>query len=197
MKEKTSAVFLIGAVLIGIGVGYVLGAASGADSMHQMPDGSMMNNDHAHSAMEDAMHDMTGALEGKTGAAFDQEFLEQMIVHHVGAVDMAEMVQRQSGNAELKAFAQAIDVAQTAEIAQMRAWQTEWNLNGSPDASVSSDGNVSGGSAGGGGHGGSVPNQGGEDDMVACTMEAKICPDGSAVGRQGPRCEFAKCPGEN
>lgn len=29
---------------------------------------------------------------------------------------------------------------------------------------------------------------------VACTMDAKICPDGSAVGRQGPKCEFASCP---
>gem|GEM_PF-1077791 len=29
---------------------------------------------------------------------------------------------------------------------------------------------------------------------VACTMEAKICPDGSAVGRTGPKCEFAPCP---
>ncbi|MBI3550534.1 MAG: hypothetical protein HY078_15965 [Elusimicrobia bacterium] len=30
----------------------------------------------------------------------------------------------------------------------------------------------------------------------ACTMEAKLCPDGSAVGRSGPNCEFPKCPGE-
>lgn len=29
---------------------------------------------------------------------------------------------------------------------------------------------------------------------VACTQEAKICPDGSAVGRTGPNCEFAECP---
>lgn len=29
---------------------------------------------------------------------------------------------------------------------------------------------------------------------IACTMEAKICPDGSAVGRSGPKCEFAECP---
>ncbi len=33
-------------------------------------------------------------------------------------------------------------------------------------------------------------------NAVACTMEAKICPDGSYVGRQGPNCEFALCPGE-
>lgn len=30
--------------------------------------------------------------------------------------------------------------------------------------------------------------------QVACTQEAKICPDGSAVGRTGPNCEFAACP---
>lgn len=29
---------------------------------------------------------------------------------------------------------------------------------------------------------------------VACTMEAKLCPDGSAVGRSGPKCEFVECP---
>lgn len=29
---------------------------------------------------------------------------------------------------------------------------------------------------------------------VACSSEAKLCPDGSAVGRTGPNCEFAPCP---
>ena len=29
---------------------------------------------------------------------------------------------------------------------------------------------------------------------VACTSDAKLCPDGSAVGRTGPNCEFAPCP---
>lgn len=28
----------------------------------------------------------------------------------------------------------------------------------------------------------------------ACTLEAKLCPDGSSVGRSGPNCEFAACP---
>ena len=31
---------------------------------------------------------------------------------------------------------------------------------------------------------------------VACTLEAKLCPDGSYVGRTGPNCEFALCPSE-
>lgn len=33
-------------------------------------------------------------------------------------------------------------------------------------------------------------------EFVACTMDAKSCPDGSFVGRSGPKCEFAPCPGE-
>lgn len=28
----------------------------------------------------------------------------------------------------------------------------------------------------------------------ACTLEARLCFDGSAVGRTGPKCEFAACP---
>ena len=32
------------------------------------------------------------------------------------------------------------------------------------------------------------------NNPVACTQEAKLCPDGSAVGRSGPNCEFASCP---
>ena len=30
---------------------------------------------------------------------------------------------------------------------------------------------------------------------VICTMDAKLCPDGSYVGRTGPACEFSQCPG--
>ena len=32
---------------------------------------------------------------------------------------------------------------------------------------------------------------------VACTQEAKLCSDGSYVGRTGPNCEFALCPHED
>jgi hypothetical protein len=38
-----------------------------------------------------------------------------------------------------------------------------------------------------------VSRQNGEQ---TCTQEAKLCPDGSAVGRSGPQCAFVECPGE-
>lgn len=34
----------------------------------------------------------------------------------------------------------------------------------------------------------------GQQKPVACTQEAKLCSDGSSVGRTGPNCEFAPCP---
>jgi hypothetical protein len=34
------------------------------------------------------------------------------------------------------------------------------------------------------------------DADVVCTLDVKLCPDGSSVGRVPPSCEFAPCPGE-
>lgn len=37
-------------------------------------------------------------------------------------------------------------------------------------------------------------NQKKSGSEVMCTLEAKLCPDGSYVGRSGPKCEFTPCP---
>jgi hypothetical protein len=41
-----------------------------------------------------------------------------------------------------------------------------------------------------------IPAPASAPDLVACTNEAKICPDGTAVGRTGSNCVFAPCPDE-
>ena len=42
-----------------------------------------------------------------------------------------------------------------------------------------------------------VPSdEAGDDTLVACTMDAMQCPDGSFVGRVGPDCQFEACPTE-
>ncbi|WP_448811852.1 DUF305 domain-containing protein [Agromyces bauzanensis] len=62
--------------------------------------------------------DMT-ALENATGSEFDRLWLEGMIEHHEGAIQMTRMI-RNSGNSEVRALAEAIVDSQTAEIAQMK-----------------------------------------------------------------------------
>jgi len=41
------------------------------------------------------------------------------------------------------------------------------------------------------------PTDGSENKPIACTQEAKLCLDGSAVGGIPPNCEFAPCPKED
>ena len=36
----------------------------------------------------------------------------------------------------------------------------------------------------------------GDPGKNACSLEAKLCSDGTVVVRTGPNCEFSACPGE-
>ena len=54
------------------------------------------------------------------GAAFDRLFLEGMIAHHEGAIEMAEMI-KDSTNSEVKKLFNNIVSSQSAEIEAMKA----------------------------------------------------------------------------
>lgn len=112
--NKNQLVVGVVALVVGLLAGYLLsdkGEASPAGTEHSM-----------HGQMES----MTAGLEGKTGDAFDKAFLAEMIVHHEGAVDMAEAALANAKHEEIKTMANAIISAQTSEIAEMKAWQKEW-----------------------------------------------------------------------
>jgi hypothetical protein len=79
-----------------------------------------------HESMTMGMDEMSAALEGKTGDAFDRTFLELMIPHHQGAIDMAMAAKESAKHPELKRMADEIIAAQKAEIAQMQKWQQAW-----------------------------------------------------------------------
>ncbi|MEN9201994.1 MAG: DUF305 domain-containing protein [Thermostichus sp. DG_1_6_bins_120] len=63
---------------------------------------------------------------GSADAQFDQRFIEAMILHHEGALLMAEEALQKSQRPEIWQLAEAILANQQAEIAQMRAWQHQW-----------------------------------------------------------------------
>jgi uncharacterized protein (DUF305 family) len=72
------------------------------------------------------MSGMVLMLRGKTGDAFDAAFLQMMISHHQGAIDMANAALRSAKHAEIRDMATGIVTAQQREIDQMRAWQASW-----------------------------------------------------------------------
>ena len=81
----------------------------GASSMAHM--GHMMDG----MLSDEEISELTAAK----GSDFDRLFLEGMIKHHEGAIDMAEMV-IDSKNAEVAALANAIIETQRAEITTMK-----------------------------------------------------------------------------
>ena len=82
--------------------------------------------DHSAMGMMDEMAGMNAALEGKTGDEFDKVFMEQMIVHHQSAIDMAAPGEKNAQHQELKDLTKAVVSEQTKEIQQMQQWQKDW-----------------------------------------------------------------------
>lgn len=119
------------ALVIGLGGGYLIGhrpmPVAQAPMMSNMAmDHGMMMAPTSSMDMASMMAGMNASLRGKTGDDFDKAFLDEMIVHHQGAVDMAQLVLTTSQRPELKTFANEIITAQTREIGQMRAWRGTW-----------------------------------------------------------------------
>ncbi|WIX98040.1 DUF305 domain-containing protein [Amycolatopsis mongoliensis] len=64
-------------------------------------------------------------LEGAEGTEFDKMWLDMMIRHHQGAVDMAKAELSTGSNVDAKALAQKIIDAQEAEITEMQELLTQ------------------------------------------------------------------------
>ncbi|WP_349262594.1 DUF305 domain-containing protein [Allocoleopsis sp.] len=85
------------------------------DTMH----GGSMNHG---SGMD---HSMSMDL-GPADADYELRFLDAMIPHHQGAVEMAQEVLAKSQRPEMKKLAQDIIAAQKREINQMKQWRKAW-----------------------------------------------------------------------
>jgi uncharacterized protein (DUF305 family) len=114
MDRKTIGVAMA-TLIIGAISGYAIDLPP--ERTHVMPDGSAMSNE---------MGDMLAGLEGKSGDALDRAFLEEMIVHHEGAVAMAKVLLASTQRPELLELGNDIVSAQTREIGMMRGWLREW-----------------------------------------------------------------------
>ncbi|MBI2049436.1 DUF305 domain-containing protein [Candidatus Roizmanbacteria bacterium] len=92
--------------------------------MEEKVEESMMGDEGMHSGS--SMSDMMDSLNDKTGDEFDKAFIEAMIVHHQGAIDMAKEAQTNAKHLEIKNLADNIISAQEDEINQMRQWYEDW-----------------------------------------------------------------------
>ena len=97
---------------------------------------AVFNNDNDNNSnmpanhMQMSMEDMNMELNDKSGDDFDKAFIEMMIAHHEGAVDMAKLSSSRAKHDEVKQLSEDIIAAQTKEIKEMKQWQKDWNYSG-------------------------------------------------------------------
>lgn len=87
--------------------------------------------------------------------ATDTWFAQMMVVHHQGAVEMAELTLDRAATAQVRDLAQRIADAQGPEIALMTGWLQAWGEDVPGDPDGDGGGHMAGGGTGGGmDHGG-------------------------------------------
>ena len=80
---------------------------------------SMMTDHSGHSMGGMLTDEEFSKLESSSGATFDTLFLEGMIAHHEGAIDMAQMI-KETTTQEVNAFGLNVVEVQLAEIREMK-----------------------------------------------------------------------------
>jgi uncharacterized protein (DUF305 family) len=63
---------------------------------------------------------------GKTDTEFDLRFINAMIPHHEGAIEMARDALSKSERPEIQQLSQDILTSQQQEIDQMKQWRKDW-----------------------------------------------------------------------
>jgi len=123
MKKNYTSHIVVWALclILGLWIGHLITMPMNHHS--EMMDHSKM--DMNHDPMQMSMADMWAMLEWKVWDDLDKAFLEWMIPHHQGAIDMAEFLV-DAKHPELQEMWREIITAQQAEIDQMNEWLVEW-----------------------------------------------------------------------
>src|SRR5215218_8161956 len=58
--------------------------------------------------------------------SFDQQFIDMMVPHHQGAVEMAHIAQERAEHQEIRALGAVIVRSQATENERMQAWREAW-----------------------------------------------------------------------
>ncbi|MBV9217328.1 MAG: DUF305 domain-containing protein [Acidobacteria bacterium] len=109
-------------------VGHGCGSAPANNT--SMDHNSMPGMDH--NSMPGMNHSSMQSSPNAASAAYDLQFLDTMIAHHQGAVDMAGPCSTKAQHAELKTLCSNIISSQTKEITDMRSWRDKWFPGAAP-----------------------------------------------------------------
>lgn len=104
MTKTLSISLIIVALVVGVGIGFMIS-----------PEYSNMESNKKHAV------DL-----GEADKEYDLRFIDEMIAHHEGAIEMAEDAKNKSSREEIINLSNTIISEQSKEIEIMKKWKEEW-----------------------------------------------------------------------
>lgn len=138
MKYQTVLLVAFATFLMACGTQPATNTASSNNSPANQAKVDHSTMDHSkmdHSTMDHSQMDHSAMKSSPDAASadYDLQFIDTMIAHHQGAVDMAKMIPQKAESSELKALGKEIVMSQEKEIAEMKSWREKW-FAGKPTA---------------------------------------------------------------
>ena len=123
MKRWSKWLMMTAILLMLVTTAFLAACTTSHDDNHMKTE-TMPHSSGGQEMMDHGMdHDMDL---GPADGTYDLRFIDGMIVHHEGAVEMAREAQLKSQRPEILALADDIIAAQAEEIGLMNRWKNEW-----------------------------------------------------------------------
>jgi uncharacterized protein (DUF305 family) len=115
-------------------IALLVASCGGAGGMGNIDEGQMEKQNRPakegmegkdHSKMDGGSGGMASGMMMKNGEYSDERFIDAMVPHHEGAVDMAEVALKNAEHEEIKRLAEDIVSAQEAEIKELKSIKRE------------------------------------------------------------------------
>jgi uncharacterized protein (DUF305 family) len=120
---------------LGLVLGIVLAACGGNSDTGSMNMGGAT----ATATSDTGSMNMGGTATADPNAPFDAKFIDGMISHHQGAIEMAKEAQTKAEHAEIKTLANNIIADQQKEITKLQNWRKDWYPNLAPTTGTGMD----------------------------------------------------------
>jgi uncharacterized protein (DUF305 family) len=126
--QKRFLGLLVGSFLLLVVLAACVSEASGngAASQPTSHSGMDMGTSGATATVASTTDPMTESLKPLKGKAFEIKFMQEMIIHHQSAIEMAQLIPEHTKRPELLTLSKNIITAQTKEITNMTTWLSDW-----------------------------------------------------------------------